>query len=72
MYGFQFDGLDPNSSIAKKAIKRVLGTHLHEISPKIGWWVAHGVELQMKAATVNWGDGMSLELDPFRGRYGSH
>ena len=52
MYGFGFGGLDPHNNVAKRAIKRVLGTHLQELTPKIRQWVSHGVESQLQAAAV--------------------
>ncbi|KAH8777837.1 cytochrome P450 [Diaporthe sp. PMI_573] len=56
MYGFRFGGIDPNNSVGKGAVKRALGTHLQELSPKVGQWVANGVESQLNAAAIEAGD----------------
>jgi hypothetical protein len=67
MYGFRFGGIDPNNSVGKGAVKRALGTHLQEMSPKVGQWVANGVESQLKAAAIEAGDCTSSALDSSRG-----
>lgn len=53
MFGFTFGGADPHNSVANRAIKVLLGTHLHTLMPKIRQRIIQGVESQLGEAHTN-------------------
>lgn len=48
MFGFEFGGPDPHNSVANRAIKVLLGTHLKTLMPKIRQRIFEGVEGQLQ------------------------
>lgn len=61
MFGFTFGGPDPHNTVANRAIKVLLGTHLQTLMPKIRQRIVQGVARQLGEVNIN-SDGQYLYL----------
>jgi hypothetical protein len=52
IYGFKYDGTDPHDSVARRAIKVFLRTHLPVLRPMIAHKIREGFDLQMARGQV--------------------
>lgn len=60
MFGFTFGGADAHNSVANRAIKVLLGTHLRTLMPKIRQRMIEGVEGQLQDALTK-SDGRYIQ-----------
>lgn len=65
MFGFEFGGPDPHNSVANRAIKILLGTHLQHLMPKIRQRIVHGLETQLLDVKIGADGYQTLNITSF-------